>query len=109
MAQLHKDPYPGEWGFRPEEPIGDYFKRTDALKAAIDWSRVMTFPVADGMACYFVVSENPLTLQHIPCDDAWRIRPAEIRGITSRDWLQAKAENEFWREQEAKNAKKKEG
>lgn len=86
MAKLLAKPYPGEFGFRPGETSAEYFSRTGELEKAIPWDRVMTFPVADGRACYLVVSEKPFTLQHIPVGDAWQIDYAHIRGLRLEDW-----------------------
>ena len=49
---------------------------------------VLRFPVADGHALYLVSGTNPLTLEHIPHGDAYRIPPAHIRGIGKRDILE---------------------
>jgi len=66
MARFHKVPYPGDWVQKIGESTQDYFKRTDAMFEAIPADRIMFFPVADGRAFYFVFSEKPFVLQHIP-------------------------------------------
>lgn len=96
MAKLHKEPYPGDWGLKSGESIKDYISRTSALADNIPWNRVMTFPVADGKACYFVVSEKPFILQHIPCGDAWCIPSAHMRGLTVADWRKQQKFREFF-------------
>ncbi len=110
MAVLSKAPCPGDWGQLPDEKLDDYLKRTDAmLQCLLSKSRqaaaedkaagiVLQFPVADGHAFYVVVKEKPLTLQHIPFGDAWRIPAAHVRGLTLRDvrdqarWIRLEAE-----------------
>lgn len=46
---------------------------------------IMTFPVADGQACYLVAKLRPLTLRHIPFMDGYKIEDAYIRGINLDD------------------------
>ena len=46
---------------------------------------VISFPVADGKAFYLVTKERPLTLQHIPVGDAYKIDEAYIRGLKVKD------------------------
>jgi len=81
MAKLHPDPYPGDWRYKSGDDLTDYNTRTDRLFREIPPHRVISFPHADGYAFYFVYSEKPLVLQHIPYGDAWRIDPAYIRGL----------------------------
>ena len=97
MAVLSKATCPGGWGQLPDEKLDDYLKRTEAMlqrllaksrEAAADGKAagiVLQFPVADGRAYYVVVREKPLTLQHIPFGDGWRIPAAHVRGLTLRD------------------------
>jgi hypothetical protein len=96
MAKLLAKPYPGDFGFKPGEASKEYFQRTDALEKALPWERIMTFPVADGKACYLVVSESPFTLQHIPVGDAWQITSAHIRGLRLADWKRQQSFRAFW-------------
>jgi hypothetical protein len=90
MARLHNKPFPGKWDKKPGESYQEYSNRTSALEAAIPWDRVMSFPVADGKACYFVKSEKPLVLQHIPLGDAYQIPDAHLRGLRPADWKKQK-------------------
>jgi len=90
MARLHKNPYPGGWRFLPGEDVNRYIRRTDDLLSSIPENRIMSFPVADGRACYYVVSEKPFVLQHIPCGDAYRIPDAHLRGLRLEDWEKQK-------------------
>ena len=46
---------------------------------------VIRFSVADGHAFYYVTSESPLILQHIPFLDAYEIDAATIRGLNRED------------------------
>ena len=43
--------------------------------------RVWKTPVADGHAVYYVKSDKPLKLQHMPTGDAWQASPSLIRGL----------------------------
>lgn len=86
MARLHKQQYPGDWKWRPGEDSKTYFSRIDNLIASIPQDRIMTFPVCDGKALYFVMSEKPLVLQHIPFGDAYKIPDAHLRGLRIEDW-----------------------
>lgn len=90
MAKLLTAPYPGAFTFVQGESWEEYDKRQTAIAATIPWDRVMTFPVADGKACYLVVKEQPLTLQHIPYGDAWHINTAHMRGLRTADWERQK-------------------
>ncbi len=82
MATLHKDPYPGDWEYRAGE---DYAKRVDGLFDKIPADRVIRFSVADGYAFYYVRSEKPLVLQHIPYGDTWHVSAITIRGLRLAD------------------------
>ena len=46
---------------------------------------VVQWPRADGYARYMVMSQRPLTLQHIAVGDAWQVEAALIRGTTIDD------------------------
>lgn len=98
MARLAKKPVEGEWDMREGEDVDAYLKRTDAmLKELTDASAavpdggvvgvLLHFPVADGSAIYRVSKESPLTLEHVPYGDAYRIPDAHIRGIRRADVL----------------------
>jgi len=80
--------------------------RLEAASAANDEVKgtVLDFPVADGSAHYLVTSAKPLTLQHIPFADGYRIPVAHIRGITAADVLQQKRRSRALRELFAKKA-----
>jgi len=57
---------------------------------------ILSWPVADGKAFYTVIREKPLTLQHIPYGDAWRVDPILIRGLRRDDVLRKlEAETRF--------------
>ncbi len=85
MATLHKSSYPGDWEYQAGEDFNEYRRRVDALFVAIPAGRVIKFPVADGYAFYYVHSEKPLVLQHIPYGDARRADAATIRGLRLAD------------------------
>ncbi len=98
MARLAAKPVEGEWGMKAGEGVDDYLRRTDAMfKALTDAAAavleggtvgvLLSFPVADGCATYRVSKESPLTLEHVPHGDAWRIPDAHIRGIRKADVL----------------------
>lgn len=46
---------------------------------------IMKFPMADSYAIYMVTKNDPLTLSHVPMDDAWTVQAAHIRGINRQD------------------------
>lgn len=46
---------------------------------------ILSYPVCDGKAHYRVESLKPLKVQHIPLGDGYRIREAEIRGLSLED------------------------
>jgi len=85
MAQLHAQPYPGDWSFHSSSDLAAYFRRVDKLLAEIPPDRLIHFPVADGHAIYFIHSERPLVLQHVPYGDAYRADPILIRGLRLSD------------------------
>jgi hypothetical protein len=59
----------------------DKLAKGKVVGALLDWS------VADGKALYLVVKEKPLTLQHIPYGDGYRVAPETIRGLRRQDVL----------------------
>ena len=86
MAQLAKKPYPGNWDFDANKGSDEYFKRTQAMLDKIPSDKIVSFPVADGSAMYFVkFTKTSVTLQHIPYGDAWQIPSAHIRGLRKAD------------------------
>jgi len=46
---------------------------------------VVRFSVADGYACYMILSVKPAKLMHLPLGDAWTVPDAHERGLTSKD------------------------
>ena len=102
MAMLDDNGMVGEWDMRPDEPMEAYLRRTDEALAELERESgrvdieagevvglVVKFPVADGHAVYRVSRASPLTLQHVPFGDAWRVPPAHIRGLRKSDILEA--------------------
>jgi acetoacetate decarboxylase len=85
MAQLLKTSY--------QLPELDYdmskdWRQSDhekAFKKLCEENTVIQIPHADGFACYLVVSESPLVLQHVPYGDAWHAPAAHIRGLRKKD------------------------
>ena len=47
--------------------------------------RIWRTQAGDGYAVYYVKSEKPLKLQHMPTGDAWHAPPALIRGLRLTD------------------------
>ena len=72
-----------------EQPCNDFMKNMDAeresLLALIEEERVWKTPIADGHAYYYIKSETPLVLLHIPYGDRWTAHPALIRGLNLDD------------------------
>jgi hypothetical protein len=58
---------------------------------------VLRFPAADGYAVYRVVKHRPLTLEHVPYGDAWRIPAAHLRGLTHDDVRDQLRRNRKWK------------
>ena len=96
MAQLDKNPAPGDFSYRPDEPFDVYYNRTSAeykkltdvsdnLKPGEIVGAILQFPAADSYALYRVSKERPLTVQHIPFGDAWQVDAALIRGLRRVD------------------------
>lgn len=54
-------------------------KNGEIIGAILKWQR------ADGYALYQVVNDDPLTVVHLNCGDAWRVEPALIRGLRKQD------------------------
>lgn len=50
--------------------------------AQLPEDRVWRTPMADGHAVYYLVSEKPLVLAHVPSGDGYQALPATIRGLT---------------------------
>ena len=112
MARLSATPYPWKWR-EPEYDFPNITSFEEVLKqeqAALDAlvrqsaelppgqvvGAVLSWPVADGQAFYLVIREKPLTLQHIPYGDAWRVDPVLIRGLRRDDVLRMlEAEKRF--------------
>lgn len=101
VARLASKPHNGEWQERDGEEIETYIARTQRMldqlmeaSNAVDVDAgevvgvVLQFQVADGHAIYRVSKASPLTLEHVPYSDAWRIVPAHIRGIRKQDVLE---------------------
>lgn len=97
MAKISDKPHSGDWEFTGE-PIEEYLERTrnqlsqlqkESRQVDIDAGDVvgliLRYPVADGYAWYVVVKDRPLTLQHIPYCDGYRIPDAYIRGLRKQD------------------------
>ena len=57
----------------------------DASLAAIPEDKLWCYPVADGLARYYVRKLRPLTLSLIPVLDVYRVHPAMIRGLRVKD------------------------
>jgi|SRR3990167_7628870 len=62
----------------------------------LDVGFVASFPVGDGKALYRVEKLRPLTLQHIPFGDKWRIPAAHLRGLQLTDLQQQLRSERFW-------------
>lgn len=84
-------------------PQGNYsnfkeeIKAEDAWFKSLDKERLVRFQIADGYACYFIVSRKPLVLQHVRYGDGWRIPEAHIRGLREQDIRTIADEERFWK------------
>lgn len=100
MARLDNGYMASEWEPRPGEPTEAWLSRTEGALAELERESgrvdvdagdvvglMLMFPAADGHAVYRVSKASPLTLQHVPFGDAWRVPPAHIRGLRKSDIL----------------------
>lgn len=85
MATLAKTSYPGDWDFHTGEDWKVHRDRTEKLFADIPIDKKISLPWADGAAFYYIKSEKPLVLQHIPYGDAWHVPYTQIRGLRLAD------------------------
>jgi len=84
MAKLLDIPYPfPKW--EDFTNMHDYFDAQDKALEEIPEDRLYSSPVADGQAMYFIVSDNPLVLRHIPFGDAYQLPYAHVRGLRLSD------------------------
>ena len=97
MAELSARPVSGPW----LRPLGERFSfpGIEEEKAALDrllqrsyrlsskqWvGYIWSHQVADGFAFYRVKSTRPLTLEHIPYGDGYRVPEAHVRGLRMSD------------------------
>lgn len=76
-------------GLPSPEDYDDYSEFMEAEREAMDKLRehdtLVRFHRADGYAIYRVVQEDPLTLQHVPFGDGYRIPAAHMRGLLLED------------------------
>lgn len=70
---------------RTSGQLSDLFHRSDALANGEIVGGLISFPVADGMAFYLVISASPLMVAHIPYGDAYMVNPILIRGLRADD------------------------
>ena len=86
-----------QWEKQPDETAKGWLERTGELlnqmieaSLNVDTNKtlvgiVYSHPYADSRAWYLVVKDNPLTLEHIPCCDAWQLPDPHIRGMSKQD------------------------
>lgn len=95
MARLNPTPYPG-FEQEPGETFDACLKRTTALLGQLQATSdalpegaivggLLDFPRGDGKAFYLVTSAKPLTLQHVPFGDAYRVDPVTGRTLQVLD------------------------
>ena len=83
MAQLGKEyPFPKYENFQDWK---EFDKAQNEAFEKIPKDRIIEFPVADGYACYYIGSLDPLVLRFIPCYDQYQIPMAYIRGLRKAD------------------------
>ena len=76
---------PPEQTHQCADPWDEHMARERAAFEAIDPDRVWSSPVGDGYAYYYIHSESPLVLSHIPYLDGYRVLPPTIRGLRLED------------------------
>ena len=96
MAKLDPKPFDGLPQKKDGEDYMEFYNRQDKAFQKL-WDNgldlpegqvkgaVVRFQIADGYANYIVTKLRPLTLQHVPVDDAWMIPLAHIRGLNKAD------------------------
>lgn len=102
LPQIEDDDEPGDFNgiWEAQEKEVEKLRKdapTDPEEEGIVGA-IITFPVADGKAMYRVTDEDPLTLQHIPFGDKYRIPDAHIRGLRRQDIVQKMKQSEIWRD-----------
>ena len=96
MAALATKPAPGNWEIasgqtsadfkRHDEQLAEFMKASSKVDTNVSLvNAIIQLPFADGAAIYRVSKDKPLTLQHVPCLDAWQVPYAHIRGLRRTD------------------------
>lgn len=81
-----------EWEKKNGEDFMAYMDRIDVIwEEIVKSGKSYSSCVADGKACYEIVSEKPLILRHVPVCDGYRINPAMMRGLRMSDIKQQRA------------------
>ena len=78
-----------------KKTLEDLEKQSKKATAKNPVGLLMKFSAADGYAIYRVVKAKPLTLQHVPLFDGYRIPDAHVRGITMEEVKQQIRWNEM--------------
>lgn len=71
-----------------EHPCPSFQQEMDAefqSLSSLPKDRMWRTPIADGYAYYYVRSEKPLVLLHVPYGDRWQAHSAFIRGLNLKD------------------------
>ena len=85
------------WEQGKDEKFMDYMNRTNAELARLEKTGVVIkFQIADGYACYEIVSEKPLKLKHLPAGDAWQVPYSQIRGLRIADVKHMREKDAFF-------------
>jgi hypothetical protein len=84
MAKLHAESYPMP-EYKSGVSIDEFFISSDEALNAIPANKLYHEPFADGQAYYFIVSEKPLVVQHVPYADAWQLPASRIKALTLGD------------------------
>ena len=81
----------GRWADEQHQcaSLREHIGRENASLEELTPERVWSTPVADSKAFYYILSEKPLTLVHIPYGDGYRADPILIRGLRLKDVRQA--------------------
>ena len=99
-AKIHAKAWSMTGHDKERELLDEYTRVSDHVSGKKTLVGVLIgFPHADGKALYRVVKDKPLTLEHVPYGDAWRLPAYAERGITAADIRQSIAFTEFWRKQ----------
>jgi hypothetical protein len=73
------------WWDRTGKVLAELQATSNGLPEGEYVGAILAFPIGDGYALYLVQDTSPLTIQHIPYGDAYRIPGAHVNGLDMND------------------------